>query len=115
MDLAQRYRYSIPAGTAKYGIFAEDDPDIAFMLRMILAQAGFDADTARTVDRPRNLIKEIPYVVTLDLALPDEQGRVYDPTVSGWSESYGDVVNYPSSSSRPLPKRLRYINSWKNR
>ena len=71
---------SLPA-PAKYRILiCEDDPDIAFMLRMILAQAGFDADTARTVDQAKKLIKEIPYLaVTLDLALPDEQGRVYDP------------------------------------
>ncbi len=66
---------------AKYRILiCEDDPDIAFMLRMILAQAGFDADTARTVEHAKKLIKEVNYLaVTLDLALPDEQGRTYDP------------------------------------
>lgn len=71
---------SLPA-PAKYRILiCEDDPDIAFMLRMILAQAGFDADTARTVEQAKKLIKEIPYLaVTLDLSLPDEQGRTYDP------------------------------------
>jgi len=71
---------SLPA-PAKYRILiCEDDPDIAFMLRMILAQAGFDADTARTVEQAKKLIKEIQYLaVTLDLALPDEQGRPYDP------------------------------------
>lgn len=71
---------SLPS-PAKYRILiCEDDPDIAFMLRMILAQAGFDADTARTVEQAKKLIKEIQYLaVTLDLALPDEQGKLYDP------------------------------------
>ena len=70
---------SLPA-PAKYRILiCENDPDIAFMLRMILAQAGFDADTARTIERAKKAIKEHHYLaVTLDLALPDEQGRQYD-------------------------------------
>jgi len=71
---------SLPA-PAKYRILiCEDDPDIAFMLRMILAQAGFDADTARTVERAKKAIKEQHYLaITLDLALPDDSGRQYDP------------------------------------
>jgi len=71
---------TLPA-PAKYRILiCEDDPDIAFMLRMILAQAGFDADTARTVEQAKKAIKEQHYLaVTLDLALPDDQGRQYDP------------------------------------
>jgi PAS domain S-box-containing protein len=71
---------TLPA-PAKYRILiCEDDPDIAFMLRMILAQAGFDADTARTVEQAKQFIKEQHYLaITLDLALPDEQGRPYDP------------------------------------
>jgi len=68
-------------GTAKYRILVcEDDPDIAYMLRIILSQAGFDADIARNVEQAKLLIKDNHYLaVTLDLALPDAQGRPYDP------------------------------------
>jgi PAS domain S-box-containing protein len=79
----QNQEISSPAlpAPAKYRILiCENDPDIAFMLRMILAQAGFDADTARNVEQAKQLIKEHHYLaITLDLALPDEQGRPYDP------------------------------------
>ena len=65
----------------KYRILiCEDDADIAYMLRMILAQAGFDTDIARTVEHAKQQIKDIHYLaVTLDLALPDEQGKPFDP------------------------------------
>ena len=69
------------SGATKYRILiCEDDADIAYMLRIILSQAGFDADVARTVEQAKQLIKETHYLaVTLDLALPDELGRRYDP------------------------------------
>jgi PAS domain S-box-containing protein len=68
-------------GSAKYRILiCEDDADIAYMLRMILSESGFDADVARTVEQAKQLIKDNQYLaVTLDLALPDEQGQPYDP------------------------------------
>jgi len=68
-------------GTARYRILiCEDDADIAYMLRIILSQAGFDADVARTVEQAKLLIKDNHYLaVTLDLTLPDELGRPYDP------------------------------------
>jgi PAS domain S-box-containing protein len=70
-----------PGGPAKYRILiCEDDADIAYMLRIILSQSGFDADIARTVEQAKQLIKDNHYLaVTLDLALPDELGRPYDP------------------------------------
>ena len=69
------------SGTSKYRILiCEEDADVAYMLRIILAQAGFDADIARTVEQATMLIQDNHYLaVTLDLSLPDEQGRQYDP------------------------------------
>lgn len=65
---------------AKYKLLiCENDADIAYMLRIILAQAGFDTDIARTVEMAKQLIKDNQYLaVTLDLALPDELGNPYD-------------------------------------
>ena len=56
-----------------------NDPDVAYMLRMVLAQAGFDADVARTVEQAKMMIRENNYLaVTLDIALPDDNGQIYD-------------------------------------
>lgn len=69
------------SGATRYRILiCEDDADIAYMLRMIMAQAGFDADIARNVEQAKQLIKDNQYLaVTLDLALPDQHGHPYDP------------------------------------
>ncbi|MEJ2452153.1 MAG: PAS domain S-box protein, partial [Gammaproteobacteria bacterium] len=69
------------SGAAKYRILiCEDDADIGYMLRIILSQSGFDTDIARTVEQAKQYIKDNHYLaVTLDLALPDAQGRPYDP------------------------------------
>ena len=69
------------ASTAKYPILiCMDDADIAYMLRMLLAQAGFDSDLARTVEQAKTLIRDNHYLAaTLDLELPDDNGKVYDP------------------------------------
>lgn len=61
-------------------LICEHDADIAYMLRIILAQAGYDCDVARTVEQAKQLITENVYLaVTLDIALPNEQGQTYDP------------------------------------
>ncbi len=61
-------------------LICDHDADIAYMLRIILAQAGYDCDVARTVEQAKQLITENPYLaVTLDIALPNELGQTYDP------------------------------------
>ena len=61
-------------------LICDHDADIAYMLRIILAQAGYDCDVARTVEQAKKLITEHVYLaVTLDIALPNEQGQTYDP------------------------------------
>ncbi|MBI3563485.1 MAG: PAS domain S-box protein [Gammaproteobacteria bacterium] len=66
--------------SAKYRILiCMDDADVAYMLRIVLAQAGFDSDLARTVEQAKELIRDNHYLaVTLDMSLPDEQGQTYD-------------------------------------
>ena len=61
-------------------LICDDDADIAYMLRIILAQAGYDCDVARTVEQAKQLIAQNTYLaVTLDIALPNEKGHAYDP------------------------------------
>lgn len=69
------------ANTAKYRmLICMDDADVAYMLRIVLAQAGFDSDVARTVEQAKTLVRDNQYLaVTLDIALPDEHGKIYDP------------------------------------
>ena len=58
-------------------LIVEDDPDIAALLRRMLAEAGFDSDTAHTVSQARRLLaenKDRYRLISLDLLLPEEDG-----------------------------------------
>ncbi|WP_051640886.1 PAS domain S-box protein [Thiomicrorhabdus sp. Milos-T2] len=56
-------------------LICEDEADIASLLRLMLAQAGFDSDTANTADDAKKLLQENDYVaMTLDIMLPGKNG-----------------------------------------
>ncbi|MEA1988496.1 MAG: PAS domain S-box protein [Pseudomonadota bacterium] len=56
-------------------LICEDEPDIASLLRLMLAQAGFDSDTAASAEAVQQLLQENDYVaMTLDIMLPGKNG-----------------------------------------
>jgi len=56
-------------------LVVEDDPDIAKLLRLMLEQQGYAADTAGSVPEARERLAAVTYAaMTLDLLLPGESG-----------------------------------------
>jgi len=56
-------------------LIVEDDPDIAKLLRLMLEQQGYAADTAGSVPEARERMAAVAYdAMTLDLLLPGESG-----------------------------------------
>lgn len=56
-------------------LIVEDDLDIAALIRRMLAEAGYNADIATSAEEARQKIKLGNYeLMTLDIALPDEDG-----------------------------------------
>ena len=56
-------------------LIVEDDQNVASLLRIMLAQAGFEADIALDAQRAKQLLQENQYsIVTMDIMLPDQDG-----------------------------------------
>jgi PAS domain S-box-containing protein len=56
-------------------LVVEDDADVAALLRMMVAQAGFSADIAEDAKQAKQRLKESSYeAITLDIMLPDQDG-----------------------------------------
>lgn len=56
-------------------LICEDDQDIASWLRLLLEQAGLEADVACTAAQAKQMLTQHAYsAMTLDLALPDQSG-----------------------------------------
>jgi len=68
----------LPASTFDASVLiVEDDPDIAALIRRMLAESGYDSDIAYDAEDARRHLREKPgqyEVITLDLALPGEGG-----------------------------------------
>ncbi|WP_019557772.1 PAS domain S-box protein [Thiomicrorhabdus arctica] len=61
--------------TAQRILICEDEPDIGSLLRLMLAQSGFDSDIATTAQAAKELLLKNHYVaMTLDIMLPDKDG-----------------------------------------
>lgn len=59
-------------------LICEDEPDIASLLRLMLAQSGFDSDIAMTANEAEVLLGKNHYVaMTLDIMLPDKNGVTF--------------------------------------
>jgi PAS domain S-box-containing protein len=56
-------------------LILEDDPDVATLLRILLAKRGYAADIAYTAEQAKHMLNSRPYdAMTLDLALPGQSG-----------------------------------------
>lgn len=56
-------------------LICEDDPDILTLLEFMLQQDGFITDSARNAEQAKKLLEQHNYdAMTLDLALPDQNG-----------------------------------------
>lgn len=58
-------------------LIIEDEPDVATLLRRMLAEAGFNSDIAFNANEARQLLQQNPEqyrAITLDLILPGENG-----------------------------------------
>lgn len=65
----------VPSPGAARVLVCEDDPDVAYLLILILEQGGFAADVAYNADQVRQLLSERSYAaMTLDLKLPGQDG-----------------------------------------
>lgn len=70
-------------------LICEDEPDIASLLRLILAKAGFSSDVAYSAKQAMDLLAQNTYAaMTLDIMLPDKEGtELYqDLRLSGATE-----------------------------
>ena len=67
---------SVSGGNGQYRVLiCEDEADIATLLKKMLEKAGFQSSVARTAAQAKHLLDEGDYdAMTLDLALPDQDG-----------------------------------------
>lgn len=68
---------TLPDDTAACVLIVEDDPDIAALIRRMLAEAGYNSDIAYDAKQARELLakrKNYYRLMTLDIMLPDEDG-----------------------------------------
>ena len=73
VDLIEQSPVSSP-GAARV-LVCEDDPDVAYLLILILEQGGFAADVACNAEQAKQLLSERSYAaMTLDLKLPGQDG-----------------------------------------
>ncbi|HJV87657.1 MAG TPA: PAS domain S-box protein [Noviherbaspirillum sp.] len=82
---------ALPAGYRKV-LVCEDDPDVARLLALMLAQAGLASDIAFDAEQARSRLLEGGYeAMTLDLALPGEDGI----SLLRWMRAQEDLRNLP--------------------
>ncbi len=68
---------SLPNDNSACVLIVEDDPDVAALIRRMLAEAGFNSDIAYDAKQARQLLaknKNYYRLMTLDIILPDEDG-----------------------------------------
>lgn len=74
---------------SRVGLVIEDDEDIRGLVRVVLAQAGFDVHAASTGSEGVLAAKKLnPAVITLDLGLPDIDGFEVARQIRQFSDAY---------------------------
>ena len=77
VSAAESVIHSLPEDTSACVLIVEDDPDVAALIRRMLAEAGFNSDIAYDARQARQLLakrKGFYRLMTLDILLPDEDG-----------------------------------------
>lgn len=77
VNSAELAKISLPEDTSACMLIVEDDPDVAALIRRMLAEAGFNSDIAYNAKQARELLakrKSNYRLMTLDIKLPDEDG-----------------------------------------
>ncbi|WGF88293.1 response regulator [Marinivivus vitaminiproducens] len=73
-------------------LVCEDDSDVAFLLRTMLSDLGYDVEVASTVKAAREILSRRSFhVLTLDLHLPDESGLA----LLRWIRGRPDIASLP--------------------
>ena len=63
---------------AKHVLVVDDEPDFAALLRSILTRAGYTVATAtHCEDAMKELDREIPDLITLDINMPEKSGMFF--------------------------------------
>jgi PAS domain S-box-containing protein len=82
-------------------LVCEDDRDIATLLMLMLEQAGFQADIARDAARAKQLLAQTRYAaMTLDIALPDQNGLALFRELRGKAETRNLPVIFVSVTAQ---------------
>ena len=77
VSAAESVIHSLPEDSSACVLIVEDDPDVAALIRRMLAEAGFNSDIAYDARQARQLLakrKGFYRLMTLDILLPDEDG-----------------------------------------
>lgn len=76
-NLQTKTPQQLPTGSHDQVLIVEDDPDIAALLKRMLAEGGFNSDIADSTEEARQLLMNNPgqyKAITMDLALPGQNG-----------------------------------------
>lgn len=74
-DQAESEKKSMEGESGLRALVCEDEDDVSMLLSLILKEAGFTIEIARTAGEAKSLLTKQHFdVMTLDLALPDQDG-----------------------------------------
>lgn len=75
MLISQDQEIAVDVESQQRILICEDEPDIASLLRLMLAKSGFDSDIANNAAEAEKLMASRNYLaMTLDIMLPDKSG-----------------------------------------
>lgn len=91
-------------GTCHHRVLVcEDEPDIASLIRLMLAQSGYESDIANSVKEAEALLARNSYAaMTLDIMLPDKSGVTFYEELQGHDELNSLPVIFVSAKANQI-------------